>query len=421
MNEMAVEPRPDEHALRGSVRPRRAQRLVGLRPLAPDRVRDGATSGSARSCGRRSTTCARAAATFTIHSTNKLLGTGRGRPRRQDRVHQQGRLLPRDAAAGSAGRRRSRSSCSARPTARRGSGKRATCSTGWSAARRAWSAATLAEPAAARISQSQRSAGRSRRDRLTAVTDDRDSGRFRDRPIDLRTRAAPARPDGRVRSRAVGQDRRPGGRRRRAAGRARPARPRRHARPAALSRRRRRRRADVSARPFALGARSPRRHVPRALAVARAAARRVRRRAARCSIAPGSTASGGRDFADNAERFGAARGGRARVRRARRRASRRSTSSTRTTGRLGWCPRCCAPTRRAGRGSRAPAVVFTIHNLAYQGLFPREVVPALGLPWDAVHARHRRVLGPVQLPEGRHRRQPTIVDDGQSDLRARDA
>jgi starch synthase len=27
--------------------------------------------------------------------------------------------------------------------------------------------------------------------------------------------------------------------------------------------------------------------------------------------------------------------------------------------------------------------VFTIHNLAYQGLFPAHVVPALGLPWDA--------------------------------------
>ncbi len=26
--------------------------------------------------------------------------------------------------------------------------------------------------------------------------------------------------------------------------------------------------------------------------------------------------------------------------------------------------------------------VFTIHNLAYQGIFPKEVVPALGLPWD---------------------------------------
>jgi starch synthase len=34
-----------------------------------------------------------------------------------------------------------------------------------------------------------------------------------------------------------------------------------------------------------------------------------------------------------------------------------------------------SPVRRAG-------LVFTIHNLAYQGLFPREAVPALGLPWS---------------------------------------
>jgi starch synthase len=27
--------------------------------------------------------------------------------------------------------------------------------------------------------------------------------------------------------------------------------------------------------------------------------------------------------------------------------------------------------------------VFTIHNLAYQGVFPKEVLPALGLPWNA--------------------------------------
>lgn len=36
-------------------------------------------------------------------------------------------------------------------------------------------------------------------------------------------------------------------------------------------------------------------------------------------------------------------------------------------------------TRRAG--GRLP-VVFTIHNLAYQGLFPAGVLPALGLDWD---------------------------------------
>ena len=29
------------------------------------------------------------------------------------------------------------------------------------------------------------------------------------------------------------------------------------------------------------------------------------------------------------------------------------------------------------------AFVFTIHNLAYQGLYPRDIVPTLGLPWSA--------------------------------------
>jgi starch synthase len=37
--------------------------------------------------------------------------------------------------------------------------------------------------------------------------------------------------------------------------------------------------------------------------------------------------------------------------------------------------------RRWPRLSTA-GLVFTIHNLAYQGLFPRETVPALGLSWD---------------------------------------
>jgi starch synthase len=31
---------------------------------------------------------------------------------------------------------------------------------------------------------------------------------------------------------------------------------------------------------------------------------------------------------------------------------------------------------------RAAGTVLTVHNLAYQGLFPRDVVPALGLPWS---------------------------------------
>ncbi len=32
--------------------------------------------------------------------------------------------------------------------------------------------------------------------------------------------------------------------------------------------------------------------------------------------------------------------------------------------------------------ARRARAVFTIHNLAYQGVFPKEVIPALGLPWD---------------------------------------
>ncbi|OFX23038.1 MAG: starch synthase [Anaeromyxobacter sp. RBG_16_69_14] len=32
--------------------------------------------------------------------------------------------------------------------------------------------------------------------------------------------------------------------------------------------------------------------------------------------------------------------------------------------------------------ARRARTVYTIHNLAYQGIFPKELVPALGLPWD---------------------------------------
>ena len=51
------------------------QRVVGLRPLAPDCVRRRPTRGSARSCGPQNTTSHASRARFTIHSTNKLLGT----------------------------------------------------------------------------------------------------------------------------------------------------------------------------------------------------------------------------------------------------------------------------------------------------------------------------------------------------------
>lgn len=34
-------------------------------------------------------------------------------------------------------------------------------------------------------------------------------------------------------------------------------------------------------------------------------------------------------------------------------------------------------------GAKRPGTVFTIHNMAFQGLFPPDVLPQLGLPWDA--------------------------------------
>ena len=38
--------------------------------------------------------------------------------------------------------------------------------------------------------------------------------------------------------------------------------------------------------------------------------------------------------------------------------------------------------RRASPALAGARTVFTIHNLAYQGVFPKRRRPALGLPWD---------------------------------------
>ena len=59
----------------------------------------------------------------------------------------------------------------------------------------------------------------------------------------------------------------------------------------------------------------------------------------------------------------------------------RSTCCTSTTGR--------ARPRRSTRGSRsAPcAIVATIHNLAYRGIFPKHAMAELGLPWSLFDAR----------------------------------
>ena len=200
----------------------------------------------------------------------------------------------------------------------------------------------------------------------------------------------------------MGEDRRPRRRPRRAARRRSTARPRHDGRPAALPRRRScrrreratrtraRRRADARRRAVTSSSLSPRRRV-----VFVDVPELVRSRRA-------STAQRRRRLPGQRRALRAARGGRARLRRTPTARARGPTSSTRTTGRPGSCRCCCAPIRSAGRRSRRAGLVFTIHNLAYQGLFPREIVPALGLPWDVFRMDTRRVLGAVQLPQGRH-------------------
>ena len=49
---------------------------------------------------------------------------------------------------------------------------------------------------------------------------------------------------------------------------------------------------------------------------------------------------------------------------------------------------------------RGPATVFTIHNLAYQGLFPAEQFPRTGLPWSLFTMRGLEFWGQVNLLKG---------------------
>ena len=62
MNSKAVELGPREHVVHRSLGPQARERLVGLRPVAPDHLRLRPTSASRRSCGRRSTRCRRTGA-----------------------------------------------------------------------------------------------------------------------------------------------------------------------------------------------------------------------------------------------------------------------------------------------------------------------------------------------------------------------
>ena len=92
--------------------------------------------------------------------------------------------------------------------------------------------------------------------------------------------------------------------------------------------------------------------------------------------------AGGRDFDDSAERFGVL-------------AVAALEFAEHDAGETSWdivhahdWQDGLAPTLLKVDAPRFPRLrdagsVFTIHNLAYQGLFPREVVPGLGLPWNA--------------------------------------
>ncbi len=64
-------------------------------------------------------------------------------------------------------------------------------------------------------------------------------------------------------------------------------------------------------------------------------------------------------------------------------------------------------------------VVFTIHNLAFQGIFPASMLPTVGLGWDLLDVQALEVLGADQLSQGRDQFQ-RADHDRQPDLRARD-
>jgi starch synthase len=88
---------------------------------------------------------------------------------------------------------------------------------------------------------------------------------------------------------------------------------------------------------------------------------------------------GGRDYGDNAERFAfltraalavpAALGRRARIVHA-------------NDWQTALAPYLLRHEHVNDPGLAGARTVFTIHNLAYQGVFPKQVVPFLGLPWD---------------------------------------
>jgi starch synthase len=89
---------------------------------------------------------------------------------------------------------------------------------------------------------------------------------------------------------------------------------------------------------------------------------------------------GGHDYGDNAERFAwfcrAALALPAALRR-------RPRIVHANDWQAGLCPWLLRREHAQDPALADARTVFTIHNLAYQGVFPKQVVPFLGLPWDA--------------------------------------
>lgn len=63
----------------------------------------------------------------------------------------------------------------------------------------------------------------------------------------------------------------------------------------------------------------------------------------------------------------------------------------------GLVPALLADGERAGALAHHPATVFTIHNLAYQGIFAPEWLPKLGLPWDLMRAEAMEFWGRISF------------------------
>ena len=227
--------------------------------------------------------------------------------------------------------------------------------------------------------------------------------------------AAAVGADGDARKRTLRQDRRA----RRSVGvadrRARAAGPRGHARAAALSRCRRRRQPSVFRRALRLGDRLQPVDVPRAPPVGPRHAR-ARRRPRALRPRRDSTASPSGDFPDNALRFAVF--SRAALEYPRLREQRPSIIHAHDwqTG--------LVPVYQKMHLSTDPFVggvpaVFTIHNLAFQGVFPASTLAGDRPRLRGARRAGPRVLGQHQLPEGRHQLQRED-HDRQPGLRERD-